>query len=171
MFRAAVITVSDSRSAGSRADLSGPAVVEALIAGDFRVVERQTVPDEQAAIEAALRNCARLADLVVTTGGTGVAPRDITPEATQAVCERLIDGIPEVMRAAGRKETIYASLSRALCGTIGQSLILNLPGSPRGAVTSLNAVLPLASHALKLLKGETTHPEADPLPEESTRRI
>jgi molybdopterin adenylyltransferase len=172
MFSAAVITVSDSRSAGQRIDQSGPAVAEALIAGGFRVVERRTVADEQVALEAALRSCAGLADLVVTTGGTGVALRDVTPEATRAVCERLIDGIPEVMRAAGRLETIYAALSRSLCGTLGQSLILNLPGNPRGAITSLNAVLPLAAHALKLLRGEETpHPEADPLPEESTRSI
>ena len=170
MSQAAVITVSDSSYNGTRADGSGPAVAKLLTASGFLVVEQVVVPDEQPAIEAALRSCARLASLVVTTGGTGVAPRDVTPEATRNVCERLLDGVPEVMRAAGRAETIYASLSRALCGTLGPSLIVNLPGSPRGAVTSLTAVLPLVSHALTLLKGEATHLEVEEQSEESTRR-
>lgn len=162
MPEAAVITVSDSCYAGTRVDRSGPAAVEVLIAGGFTVVEQRTVPDEQPAIESALRDCAGRAALVVTTGGTGIAPRDVTPEATRKVCDRLLDGVPEVMRAEGRKETIYASLSRALCGTLGQSLIVNLPGSPRGAVTSLTAVLPLVTHALTLLAGtETPHPETE----------
>ena len=171
MFRAAVITVSDSRSQGHGVDRSGPAAAEALVAGGFKVVDERVIPDEQAAIEGALRACAAVADVVVTTGGTGIAPRDVTPEATRAVCERLIDGIPEVMRAAGRQETMYAALSRALCGTLGRSLVVNLPGSPRGAVTSLNAVLPLMEHAVRLLRGEDAPHSADPLPEESTRRI
>jgi molybdopterin adenylyltransferase len=171
MSQAAVITVSDSGYAGTRVDSSGPAVAKLLAASGFLVVEQVVVPDEQPAIEAALRSCARSASLVVTTGGTGVAPRDVTPEATRNVCERLLDGVPEVMRAAGRAETIYASLSRALCGTLGPSLIVNLPGSPRGAVTSLTAVLPLVSHALTLLKGEATpHLEVEEQSEESTRR-
>ena len=165
MPQAAVITVSDSCFNGTRIDGSGPAVAKTLADGGFLVVERVTVPDDQAVIEDALRSCAARAELVVTTGGTGVAARDVTPEATRNVCNRLIDGVPELMRAAGREETIYASLSRALCGTLGTSLILNLPGSPRGAVTSLNAVLPLVSHALKLLKGDLLHPE------ESTQRF
>jgi molybdopterin adenylyltransferase len=159
MSQAAVITVSDSCYQGTRVDGSGPAVAKVLAANGFQVVDQLIVPDEQAAIEEALRNCASRTELVVTTGGTGVAPRDVTPEATRRVCERLIDGVPELMRAVGREETMYASLSRALCGTLGQSLILNLPGSPRGAVTSLTAVLPLVSHALTLLKGDSLHPE------------
>lgn len=171
MPRAFVITVSDSCYQGRRVDGSGPAVAEVLEANGF-VADRVVVPDEQQAIEAALHLCAERADLVVTTGGTGVAPRDVTPEATRNVCERLLDGVPELMRSAGREETIYTALSRALCGTLGQSLILNLPGSPRGAVTSLKAVLPLVSHALKLLKGEDApHTEAQPQSEESTRRF
>jgi len=162
MPAAAVITVSDSCYAGTRVDRSGPAVVEVLIAGGFTVVEQRTVPDEQPAIERALRDCAGHAALVVTTGGTGIAVRDVTPEATRNVCDRLLDGVPEVMRAEGRNETIYAALSRALCGTLGESLIVNLPGSPRGAVTSLTAVLPLVTHALTLLAGtETPHPETE----------
>jgi molybdopterin adenylyltransferase len=172
MPHAAIITVSDSCHQGSRVDGSGPAVAKVLTASGFLVVERVTVPDEQPAIEDALRTCARLAELVVTTGGTGIAPRDVTPEATRTVCKRLIDGVPEVMRTVGRAETIYASLSRALCGTLGQSLILNLPGSPSGAVTSLTAVLPLVSHALTLLRGEAApHPEAEEKSEESTPRF
>jgi molybdopterin adenylyltransferase len=162
MPAAAVITVSDSCHQGSRVDRSGPAVAEVLIAGGFAVVEQMTVPDERPAIEQALRHCAEHAALVITTGGTGIAARDVTPEATRSVCDRLLDGVTEVMRAEGRKETIYASLSRALCGTLGESLILNLPGSPRGAMTSLKAVLPLMAHALTLLAGtEAPHPEAD----------
>ena len=171
MPQAAVITVSDSCHEGSRVDRSGPAVAEVLAAGGFPVVERVTVPDEQPAIEDALRTCALTAALVVTTGGTGIAARDVTPEATRNVCDRLIDGVSELMRAAGREETAYASLSRALCGTLGQSLVLNLPGSPRGAVTSLRAVLPLVSHALTLLSGEQApHPEAEVQSEESAQR-
>jgi molybdopterin adenylyltransferase len=162
---AAVITVSDSCFNGTRVDVSGPTVAKALADGGFLVVEQVAVPDDQAVIEDALRSCAARAELVVTTGGTGIAPRDVTPEATRSVCERLIDGVPELMRVAGREETIFASLSRALCGTLGQTLILNLPGSPRGAVTSLTAVLPLISHALTLLKGDSLHPE------ESTQRF
>ncbi|HEX3437081.1 MAG TPA: MogA/MoaB family molybdenum cofactor biosynthesis protein [Pseudacidobacterium sp.] len=158
MPTAAVITVSDSCFAGTRSDLSGPAVADLLAANDFEVVRRLTVSDEQSAIEDALRRCCQGASLVVTTGGTGIAPRDVTPEATRNVCERMLDGLDEVMRAEGRKETPYASLSRAVCGTLGQSLIVNLPGSPRGAVTSLRAVLPLLPHALGLLAGtETQH--------------
>ncbi len=171
MPQAAVITVSDSSFEGSRVDRSGPAVAELLAASGFLVLEQVTVPDEQPMIEEALRGCARRAELVVTTGGTGIAPRDVTPEATRTVCEKLIDGVPELMRDAGREETIYASLSRALCGTVGHSLILNLPGSPRGAVTSLAAVLPLLSHALALLAGEPVpHAEDGQNSEESTQR-
>ena len=162
MPAAAVITVSDSCYAGTRVDRSGPAAVEVLIAAGFTVVEQRTVPDEQPEIERALRDCAGHAALVVTTGGTGIAVRDVTPEATRKVCDRLLDGVPEVMRAEGRKETIHAALSRALCGTLGESLIVNLPGSPRGAVTSLTAVLPLVTHALTLLAGtEMPHPETE----------
>lgn len=171
MPQAFVITVSDSCYQGGRIDGSGPAVAE-LLEGNGFLVDRVVVPDEQEAIEAALHLCAARAELVVTTGGTGIALRDVTPEATRNVCERLIDGVPELMRAAGREETIHASLSRALCGTLGKSLILNLPGSPRGAATSLKAVLPLISHALVLLKGEEApHPEAESQSEESTRQF
>jgi molybdopterin adenylyltransferase len=165
MTVAAVITVSDSSFRGQRADLSGPAVAAELTAQGFDVDLRLLVADDQRAIEDALRDAAKKAPLVVTTGGTGISDRDVTPEATRAVCSRLLDGIPELMRAEGRQETPYAVLSRALCGTFrtgsGQNtLVLNLPGSPRGAVTSLRIALPLLKHALDLLAGNLEHAES-----------
>jgi molybdenum cofactor synthesis domain-containing protein len=170
MPTAAVITVSDSSFQGTRADLSGPAVAALLAEQNFQVGCQLTVPDEQSAIEDALRACCERFSLVVTTGGTGVAPRDVTPEATRKVCDRLLDGFPELMRAEGRKETLNTYLSRALCGTRGSSLILNLPGSPRGAVSSLRAVLPLVPHVLAQLGGVTSsHPEPASQPEGTNR--
>ncbi len=165
MADAAVITVSDSCSKGQRVDLSGPAVAEELATHGFDVKLRLLVADEQKAIEDALRTAANQVPLVVTTGGTGISPTDVTPEATRAVCSRMLDGVPEMIRAEGRKETHYAALSRATCGTVraaGQAtareaLILNLPGSPRGAVSSLRTALPLLKHALDLLAGDSEH--------------
>jgi molybdopterin adenylyltransferase len=154
---AAVLTVSDSCSRGEKIDLSGPAVAEALERRHFNVIVRSLVPDESPAIQEKLIELCRSARLVVTTGGTGVALRDVTPEATRAVSERMVEGIAEHMRAQGMKKTRFAALSRAVCGTRGTSLILNLPGSPAGALDALNSVIDLLPHALDLLVGKTAH--------------
>jgi molybdenum cofactor synthesis domain-containing protein len=154
---AAVLTVSDSCSRGEKVDLSGPAVAEALGRRDFQVVARSVVADERAAIQEKLVDLCASARLVVTTGGTGIAPRDVTPEATRAVSERLVEGIAERMRSEGARKTRFAALSRAVCGIRGTSLILNLPGSPTGAVESLEAVMDLLPHALELIAGKTEH--------------
>ncbi len=156
-FTAAVLTVSDSSARGERADISGPAVAEALEKRDFTVVAAKIVPDNQAAIRKALLQMIAKARLVVTTGGTGIARRDVTPEATRAVCQRLLEGVAERMRAEGAKKTPLAALSRGVCGVRGKSLILNLPGSPKGAVESLEAVIDVLPHALQLLSGNTRH--------------
>jgi molybdenum cofactor synthesis domain-containing protein len=155
--RAAVLTVSDSCSRGEKVDLSGPAVAEALGRRNFQVVVRSMVADERAAIQEKLIELCRSARLVVTTGGTGIAPRDVTPEATSAVCDRLIEGIAEQMRIQGAQKTRFAALSRAVCGVRGTSLIVNLPGSPAGAIESLDAVMDLLPHALELIAGRTAH--------------
>jgi molybdopterin adenylyltransferase len=154
---AAVLTVSDSCSRGERVDLSGPAVAEALGRRGFRVVARGVVADERAAIQEKLIELCQSARLVVTTGGTGIAPRDTTPEATVAVCDRLVEGIAEQMRLQGAQKTRFAALTRAVCGVRGMTLILNLPGSPAGAVESLEAVMDLLPHALELIAGKTGH--------------
>ena len=154
---AAVITVSDSSSRGERPDLGGPAVVAALEKKSFRIVGKEVVPDDEIAIRAALIRLSAVARFVVTTGGTGVAKRDVTPEATSAVCERFIEGIAERMRAEGLKSTKFAVLSRAVCGIRGKCVILNLPGKPSGAVESLEAVIDLIPHVLQLLSGNTAH--------------
>jgi len=154
---AAVLTVSDSSARGERADLSGPAVAEALRKRKFSIVATEIVPDERPVIQKAILRLAAGARLVVTTGGTGIAERDVTPEATRAVCDRLLEGVAERMRFRGAKKTPFAALSRGLCGVRGKSVILNLPGSPRGAVESLDAVIDLLPHALELLSENTEH--------------
>jgi molybdenum cofactor synthesis domain-containing protein len=156
---AAVLTVSDSCSHGERVDQSGPAVTNFLKEHGFIVVGAKVCPDDQESIKSAILELADKAQLVITTGGTGIAPRDVTPEATRAVCDRLIEGIPERMRFEGSKRTKFAALSRGVCGVCGTSLILNLPGSPTGAVESLEAVIELLPHALRLLSGNTEHKE------------
>jgi molybdenum cofactor synthesis domain-containing protein len=154
---AAVITVSDSCARGDRTDLSGPAVGELLRKRKFAVIGTEVVPDEQSTIQKAIAYWLQEAQLVVTTGGTGIAERDVTPEATRAICERLLEGVAERMRWEGAKKTPLAALSRGLCGVRGKSLILNLPGNPAGAVDSLEAVIDLLPHALQLLSGNTKH--------------
>ena len=155
---ATVVTVSDGVSAGTREDTAGPAVAGMLSEAGF-AVDRALVTDDRPAIAAVLR---RLADedgrdLVVATGGTGLGPRDVTPEATLDVVERLVPGLAEAMRAAGRASTPRADLSRGVCGVRGRTLILDLPGSPRGATESLGAVIGLLAHAVALLGGDTAH--------------
>jgi molybdopterin adenylyltransferase len=154
---AAVLTVSDSSHRGEREDQGGPAVAAALEKKTFKVIAREIVPDEENAIREALIRLSGQARFVVTTGGTGIALRDVTPEVTRAVCDRLLEGVAERMRAEGAKSTKFAALSRAVCGVRGQSVILNLPGKPSGAVESLEIVIDLIPHALQLLSGDTKH--------------
>lgn len=157
MNTAAVLTISDSSFQGKRKDLSGPAIAKELAAADYRITRTAVVPDERDPIQQKILECCSQADLVVTVGGTGIAARDVTPEATLAVIERQIEGIPEKMRIAGAAKTPLAALSRGVCGVRGRSLILNLPGSPKAAVESLQAVLGILPHALELLSGKTEH--------------
>jgi molybdenum cofactor synthesis domain-containing protein len=160
MPKAAVITVSDRCSRGERADASGPAVRQLLEDNGFTVVALEIVPDELDQIQTMLIRLCDRAELVVTTGGTGIAARDVTPEATRGVSMRLVEGVAERMRAEGAKKTPLAALSRGLCGIRGSSMILNLPGSPKAATESLSAVLNLLPHALDLLRGKTAHGES-----------
>jgi len=151
-----VLTASDRSAAGEREDASGAALAERLSGLGFRV-ERQVVADDRPAIEAALREGASRHPLVVTTGGTGLTPRDVTPQATLAVIDYEVPGLAEAMRAEGRRHTPMADLSRAVVGVAGGSLIVNVPGSPKGALESLDAVVPVLDHALETLAGPFDH--------------
>ncbi len=155
MYKAAVLTVSDRSFRGERPDAGGPLVAELLGAAGYEIVKTAIVPDEQPEIEAALKAIADAGDvqLLVTTGGTGFAPRDVTPEATLAVCDRMTPGIPEAMRYASMQVTSRAMLSRAQAGIRKGTLIVNLPGSPKAAKENLEAVLPALSHGLEMLSG------------------
>jgi molybdopterin adenylyltransferase len=151
-----VITASDGASAGVREDTSGARVAERL-AGLGYEVERQVIPDDRAAIERALIDGALRHALVLTTGGTGLTPRDVTPQATRKVIDYEVPGLAEAMRAAGRAKTPFADLSRGVVGVLGTTLIANLPGSPKGALESLEAIEGVLEHALETLAGPHDH--------------
>lgn len=158
MRRALVITASDGVAAGVREDASGAGLAERLMALGF-TVERRTVADDRAALEAAILDATAAQDLVVTTGGTGLTPRDVTPQATLAVIDYEVPGLAEAMRAAGRVSTPLADLSRGVVGVRGRTLIVNVPGSPRGALESLGAIEAVLEHAIETLAGPFDHGE------------
>jgi molybdenum cofactor synthesis domain-containing protein len=156
MFNAVVITVSDKGSQGKRQDLSGPAIAEILAGAAIEVKHTLIIPDEVDQIQKAIIQFADVdkMDLILTTGGTGVSPRDLTPDATRKVLDKEIPGMAEAMRIASMKITPHAMISRAVAGIRGHSLIINLPGSPKGAMENLAAVLPAIPHAMEKIKGD-----------------
>lgn len=155
-MRVGLLTISDRSARGEREDRSGPALGAVAEAQDWEIVRREVVSDEQAEIEATLRIWCDggEVDLILTTGGTGFGNRDRAPEATRVVVERLAPGLAEAMRAGSLRKTPHAMLSRAVCGTRGRTLIVNLPGSPRAAVENLEIILPALPHAAQLLRGD-----------------
>ena len=154
-LRVAILTISDKGSRGEREDLSGEAIRQAIGSIAARVVDYRIVPDEQEQIAEALRQWAdgEAADIIISTGGTGISPRDVTPEATRSVLDRELPGIAEAMRAESLKKTPRAMLSRAMAGTRRRSIILNLPGSPKAVRECLEVVLPTLPHAVEMLQG------------------
>lgn len=156
MLRVAVLTVSDRSSQGLRSDASGPALAEKIRSLSMNVVKTGICPDEEASIRDTLIEWAdgEVADLILTTGGTGLAPRDVTPEATESVVTRLVPGIPEAMRAASLSKTPHAVISRGVAGVRGRALIINLPGSPKAAVENLEAVSAALEHAVSKIQGD-----------------
>jgi len=167
--RAAIVTVSDSVAQGVREDISGPTVSRLLQGAGWTVASTEVVPDEFSLLRERLEALASSVDIdvVFTTGGTGVGPRDRTPEATTAVMERSIPGLAEAMRREGLKKTPLAALSRAVAGVKGRTLLVNLPGSPQGAEESLRAILEVLPHAVDVVRGETAHAPAAPAAPES----
>jgi molybdenum cofactor synthesis domain-containing protein len=157
-IQVAIVTISDSVVAGTREDLSGPALEQRVAELGWTVAQRAVVPDDRTLIAKAVVNFSHL-DLILTTGGTGLAPRDVTPEAIKLIADREVPGFGEVMRSEGLKSTRFAPLSRGGAVTRGSALIVMLPGAPRGAVESLNAVVGLIPHVVDLLHGRTKHKE------------
>ena len=155
MITVAVLTLSDKGSKGEREDTSGPLIGEMLKGMDARVKYYEVLPDEKEVIKEKLREYSLKADLILTTGGTGLSPRDMTPDATLEVIEREIPGIAEIMRAEGMKKTSRSMLSRAVAGIRGETLIINLPGSPRAVRENLGAILDVIPHAIEKIKGDT----------------
>jgi molybdenum cofactor synthesis domain-containing protein len=153
---ALVVTASDRGASGERADATGEGVAGRLQRLGF-AVERRVVPDDRPIIENAIRDGASRFPLVVTTGGTGLTPRDVTPQATLAVIDYEVPGLAEAMRAAGRRQTPMADLSRSVVGVAGRSLVVNLPGSPKAALESIEAIVPVLEHALETLAGPFDH--------------
>jgi len=156
--RCVVLTLSDRRSAGKGEDLAGPAVCEILKQGfAVEIVRQDVLPDEQSVIEQALLKASDVdrCDLVVTTGGTGIGPRDVTPEATRAIIDREIPGMAEAMRAVGLGHTARAMLSRGICGSRKQTIIINLSGSPKAVREQLTVLMPVLPHALEVISGAT----------------
>jgi len=162
-IRFGILTLSDRSASGERADASGPALAELIHAQGWSIVKQQILPDNETAIRAALIEWAdsHAVDVILTTGGTGFALRDVTPEATRAVIQREAPGLAETMRAESLKKTPHAMLSRAVAGIRGRTLIINLPGSPKGALENLQTLLPVLPHAVQLLtddpNSETSH--------------
>ncbi|MEN4013225.1 MAG: MogA/MoaB family molybdenum cofactor biosynthesis protein [Chloroflexota bacterium] len=156
MIRVAILTISDRSARGEREDLSGPALAEKAIAVGFEIVNSATVPDNFAQIcKTLIQWCDQdECDIILTTGGTGVAPSDLTPEATLAIIDKSVPGIPEAMRANSLKITPHAMLTRLVAGIRKQTLIVNLPGSPKGAVENLEVVLPTLPHAVELIRND-----------------
>lgn len=156
MLRAGLLTVSDRASIGERQDAAGPVLQELLRSRGIEVCWTAVVPDDESRIRSVLLDWAdeRQADLIVTTGGTGVSPRDVTPEATMSVLTRVVPGMAEAMRLASLKKTPHAMISRAVAGVRGRTLIVNLPGSPKGAVENLEVVLPALEHAVAKIQGD-----------------
>lgn len=158
MSRAHVITISDRASAQKMTDESGPALMQILKQAHFEVTEPEIVPDsEQRITDAIVAAADNGADVVITTGGTGLGPRDVTPQATSLVVDFEVPGIGEAMRRAGAMRTPMAALSRGIAGVRGRTLIVNVPGSVKGATESLEAVMPMLAHAIRLLHGDTAH--------------
>ncbi|MEW6068264.1 MAG: MogA/MoaB family molybdenum cofactor biosynthesis protein [Nitrospirota bacterium] len=156
MIAVAVLTLSDKGSVGDRKDLSGPLIEDMLKKIDAEVKHYEVLPDEKDLIKEKLIRYSSEADLILTTGGTGLSPRDVTPEATLEVIDRQVQGIAEAMRAEGFKKTSRAMLSRAVAGIRGKTLIINLPGSPKAVEESLEAILDVIPHAIKKIKGDTS---------------